>query len=121
MAISCRQHCICQPGTARKCTQRLDIPGSTAFVPSVVGLIIQSNSNPLLSCDYHSNKNKYLLLDSECLVMQNIKHCSSIINLTSKPLPQHPDTPLTLWIYNHRTKIINSCFQQAIFCVRNKI
>ena len=40
MSISCRQHCICPPGTARKCTQRRDIPGSTAFVPSVVGLII---------------------------------------------------------------------------------
>ena len=40
MAISCRQHCICPPGTARKCTARRDIPGSTAFVPSVVGLIV---------------------------------------------------------------------------------
>ncbi|MGM9652447.1 MAG: ThiF family adenylyltransferase [Eubacteriales bacterium] len=40
MAISCRAHCICPPGTARKCTERRDIPGSTAFVPSVVGLII---------------------------------------------------------------------------------
>ena len=39
-SISCRQHCICPPGTARKCTERRDIPGSTAFVPSVVGLII---------------------------------------------------------------------------------
>ena len=39
-AISCRNHCICPPGTARKCTDRRDIPGSTAFVPSVVGLII---------------------------------------------------------------------------------
>ena len=39
-AISCRSHCICPPGTARKCTDRRDIPGSTAFVPSVVGLII---------------------------------------------------------------------------------
>ena len=38
-AISCRNHCICPPGTARKCTDRRDIPGSTAFVPSVVGLI----------------------------------------------------------------------------------
>jgi len=37
--ISCRQHCICPPGT-RKCTVRRDIPGSTAFVPSVAGLII---------------------------------------------------------------------------------
>lgn len=40
MSISCRKHCICPPSTARKCTQRRDIPGSTAFVPSVVGLII---------------------------------------------------------------------------------
>ena len=39
-AISCRNHCICPPGTARKCTDRRDIPGSTAFVPPVVGLII---------------------------------------------------------------------------------
>lgn len=38
--ISCRNHCICPPGTVRKCTARRDIPGSTAFVPSVVGLII---------------------------------------------------------------------------------
>ena len=40
MSISCRTNCICPPGTARKCTERRDIPGSTAFVPSVVGLII---------------------------------------------------------------------------------
>ncbi len=37
---SCRSHCICPPGSARTCTQRRQIPGSTAFVPSVVGLII---------------------------------------------------------------------------------
>lgn len=40
MTISCRTHCICPPGTARKCTQRRQVPGSNAFVPSVVGLII---------------------------------------------------------------------------------
>ena len=40
MTISCKTHCICPPGTARKCTQRRQVPGSTAFVPSVVGLII---------------------------------------------------------------------------------
>ncbi|MCD8353686.1 MAG: tRNA threonylcarbamoyladenosine dehydratase, partial [Clostridiales bacterium] len=28
------------PGTKRKCTQRRDIPGSVAFVPSVAGLIL---------------------------------------------------------------------------------
>ena len=38
--LSCKHHCICPPGTARKCTARRQIPGSTAFVPSVVGLII---------------------------------------------------------------------------------
>ena len=39
-ANSCRSHFICPPGSARTCTQRRQIPGSTAFVPSVVGLII---------------------------------------------------------------------------------
>lgn len=42
MGISCRTNCICPPGAAHKCTERRDIPGSTAFVPSVVGLIIAS-------------------------------------------------------------------------------
>ena len=42
MSISCRTHCICPKGTAHKCTERRDIPGSVAFVPSVVGLIIAS-------------------------------------------------------------------------------
>lgn len=40
MAISCKSHCICPPGAVRKCTERRQIPGSNAFVPSVVGLII---------------------------------------------------------------------------------
>lgn len=40
MSISCRQHCICPPGTVRKCTERRDILGSTSFVPSVAGLLI---------------------------------------------------------------------------------
>lgn len=40
MSISCRTNCICPPGAAHKCTERRDIPGSTAFVPSVAGLII---------------------------------------------------------------------------------
>ena len=40
MAISCRNHCICPPGAEHKCTERRDIPGSVAFVPSVAGLII---------------------------------------------------------------------------------
>jgi tRNA A37 threonylcarbamoyladenosine dehydratase len=40
MSISCRSHCVCPPGTVRKCTQRRDIPGSVAFVPSVAGLIL---------------------------------------------------------------------------------
>ena len=38
--VSCREHCICPPGTERTCTVRRQIPGSNAFVPSVVGLII---------------------------------------------------------------------------------
>lgn len=51
-AISCREHCICPPGTARKCTQRRQVPGSNAFVPSVVGLIIAGEVIKDL-IDYH--------------------------------------------------------------------
>lgn len=39
-ANSCREKCVCPPGTERKCTARRAIPGSNAFVPSAVGLII---------------------------------------------------------------------------------
>ena len=40
MSVSCRAHCICPPGTARKCTQRRQVPGSNAFVPAAAGLIL---------------------------------------------------------------------------------
>lgn len=40
MSISCRNHCICPPGAAHKCTERRDIPGSVAFVPAVAGLVL---------------------------------------------------------------------------------
>jgi len=39
-APSCKDNCVCPPGVARNCTHRRQIPGSNAFVPSVVGLII---------------------------------------------------------------------------------
>ncbi|WP_105615722.1 tRNA threonylcarbamoyladenosine dehydratase [Vallitalea okinawensis] len=37
----CKEHCIC-PNKDRTCVERRQIPGSVAFVPSVVGLIISS-------------------------------------------------------------------------------
>ncbi len=37
---SCKSDCVCPPGTERICSQRRQVPGSTAFVPSVVGLMI---------------------------------------------------------------------------------
>lgn len=37
---SCKTQCICPPGAERTCNDRRAIPGSVAFVPSVVGLII---------------------------------------------------------------------------------
>lgn len=40
--ISCKQHCVCPPGSKLKCAVRRSIPGSVAFVPSVVGLIMAS-------------------------------------------------------------------------------
>ena len=36
----CKTNCICPPGTQRKCTARRQIPGSNAFVPAAVGLIL---------------------------------------------------------------------------------
>ena len=39
LSISCKHHCVCPPGT-RKCTVKHQIPGSNAFVPPVVGLIM---------------------------------------------------------------------------------
>lgn len=52
MAISCRTHCICPPGAKHKCTERRDIPGSTAFVPSIAGLIIAGEVIKDLTRDY---------------------------------------------------------------------
>lgn len=52
MAISCRSHCICPPGAKDKCTERRDIPGSVAFVPSVVGLIIAGEVIKDLTAEY---------------------------------------------------------------------
>lgn len=52
MSISCRSHCICPPGAKHKCTERRDIPGSTAFVPSVAGLIIAGEVVKDLTKDY---------------------------------------------------------------------
>lgn len=40
MECSCKNGCICPPGTKRKCTVRNQVPGSISFVPSVAGLII---------------------------------------------------------------------------------
>ena len=37
---SCKHHCVCPPGTVRKCTVKHQIPGSIAFVPSTAGLIM---------------------------------------------------------------------------------
>ncbi len=37
---SCKNACICPPGTKRKCSVKNQVPGSISFVPSVAGLII---------------------------------------------------------------------------------
>ncbi len=37
---NCKNKCVCPPDTARKCTNRRQIPGSVSFVPSVAGLIL---------------------------------------------------------------------------------
>ena len=40
LSAGCRAHCVCPPGTARKCARRRQIPGSNAFVPAAAGLIL---------------------------------------------------------------------------------
>ena len=52
MSVSCRTNCICPPGAAHKCTERRDIPGSVAFVPSVAGLIIAGEVIKDLTAEY---------------------------------------------------------------------
>ena len=37
---SCKNNCICPPGTKRKCSIRNQVPGSISFVPPVAGLMI---------------------------------------------------------------------------------
>ncbi len=37
---SCLHHCICPPGSTRKCTERRDLPGSSSFVPPVAGMMM---------------------------------------------------------------------------------
>ncbi|MDR0886437.1 MAG: tRNA threonylcarbamoyladenosine dehydratase [Clostridiales Family XIII bacterium] len=39
-ATSCKVGCVCPPGATRNCTDRRQVPGSIAFIPSVAGLII---------------------------------------------------------------------------------
>ena len=53
MAISCRSNGICPPGAQHKCTERRDIPGSVAFVPSVAGLIIAGEVVKDLITNWH--------------------------------------------------------------------
>ena len=40
VANACKGNCICPPGSNANCSARRQTPGSTSFVPSVVGLII---------------------------------------------------------------------------------
>lgn len=39
-STSCKYHCVCPEGTARKCTERRQVPGSISFVTPVPGFII---------------------------------------------------------------------------------
>jgi len=59
MSISCRTRCVCPPGAKHKCTERRDIPGSVAFVPSVAGLIITADSRRTDNINTGVGKIKY--------------------------------------------------------------
>jgi tRNA A37 threonylcarbamoyladenosine dehydratase len=43
-ATDCKFNCVCPPGATRNCTERRQVPGSIAFMPSVAGLIIASEA-----------------------------------------------------------------------------
>ena len=47
---SCRTNCICPPGTARTCTIRRQVPGSTSFVPPTAGMILAGEIIKDLCC-----------------------------------------------------------------------
>ena len=72
LSISCRTHCICPPGTKRKCTAKRNIPGSNAFVPSTVGLIIASEAIKDLT-----SKKKYGVLTNQYSILSIIHESSS--------------------------------------------
>jgi tRNA A37 threonylcarbamoyladenosine dehydratase len=36
----CRKNCVCPPGTARKCFNRRQVPGSAVFAPAAAGIIL---------------------------------------------------------------------------------
>ena len=58
-ALSCKNHCVCPPGTARKCTARRAVPGSTAFAPAVAGLLIAGEIvNRLSGVDLSARREK---------------------------------------------------------------
>ena len=49
---------VCPPGTKHKCTERRDIPGSVAFVPSIAGLLIAGEVVKDLTSIENSKENK---------------------------------------------------------------
>ena len=51
LSVSCRYNCVCPPEAQRHCTDRRDIPGSSPFVPPVVGMIIASEVVKDLTAD----------------------------------------------------------------------
>ena len=56
---SCKNGCVCPPGTKRKCTARNQVPGSISFVPSVAGLIISGEIiKDIIDLDKIYNKEK---------------------------------------------------------------
>ncbi len=57
MASSCRTHCICPPGTVRKCTQRRQVPGSNAYVPATAGLLIAAEVVRELTQETYTTEN----------------------------------------------------------------
>lgn len=63
---SCKENCVCPPGTTRKCSTRNQVPGSISFVPSVAGLICAGEViKDILKSDKTVKKRTYKLKNKE--------------------------------------------------------
>ena len=91
-SISCKDHCVCPPGTQRKCTIRRSVPGSNAFVPSEAA----QAAKQVMESGVYQLFNDYRHFFSE----DNKYNCEVIFDIEAK-LPEYPtDYDQNIWRLN---------------------